>query len=63
MAKNKPVTKYKIWIEVERIDNFGTEDESYSDTDFPEAVAYRDTFEDATQLQQMIVTMFNEIPE
>jgi hypothetical protein len=61
MAKNKPVVKYKIWIEVERIDNFGTEDESYSDCDFPESIAYRDTFEDATELQQQIVAAFGEI--
>lgn len=61
MANKKPVTKYKIWIEVERIDNFGTDDESYSDTDFPESIAYRESFEDATALQQQIVAAFGEI--
>jgi hypothetical protein len=53
--------KYKIWIEIERIDNFGTDDEEYTDVEFPEAVAYRDNFEDATELQQKIVDTFGEI--
>lgn len=54
-------TKYKIWVEVERIDDFGTDDESYSDTDFPESIAYRDTFDDAIELQQQIVNTFGEL--
>lgn len=54
-------TKYKIWIEIERIDNYGTDDEEYTDVEFPEAVAYRDSFEDATELQQDIVKTFGEI--
>jgi hypothetical protein len=53
--------RYKIWVEIERIDNPGTDDESYSDTDFPESIAYRETFEDATELQQQIVKTFGEI--
>jgi len=54
-------TKYKIWVEVERIDTDDEGEESYSDTDFPESIAYRDTFEDATELQQLIVKTFGEI--
>lgn len=54
-------TRYKIWVEVERIENFGTEDEEYLDTEFPEAIAYRDTFEEATELQQLLVNTFGEI--
>ena len=54
-------TKYKIWIEVERIDISDEGEEEYSDTDFPESIAYRDTFEDASELQQQIVKTFGEI--
>ena len=54
-------TKYKIWVEIERIDNFGTDDEEYSDTEFPVGIAYRDTFEDAEELQQQIENTFGEI--
>jgi len=54
-------TKYKIWVEIERIDNFGTDDEEYSDCEFPVSIAYRDTFEDAETLQQEIEQSFREI--
>ena len=54
-------TKYKIWVEIERIDDFGTEDESYSDVDFPEPIGYRDTLDDAIELQNLIVNTFGEI--
>jgi len=53
-------TKYKVWVEVERIDTFDDE-EVYRDTDFPESIAYRETFEDASELQQQIVNAFGEI--
>lgn len=53
--------RYKIWVEIVRIDNPGTDDEEYSDTEFPEAIAYRETFEDATELQQQIVKNFGEL--
>lgn len=55
-------TKYKIWIEIERIEyNPDTEDEEYFDDDNPIAVAYRDNIEDALILQNDIVNTFNEI--
>jgi hypothetical protein len=54
-------TKYKIWIEIERIDNFGTDDEEYTDEECPIGVAYRDTLEDAVALQEEIEQTFGEI--
>lgn len=54
--------RYKIWVEVERIEyDPETGEESYSDTDFPESIAYRETFEDAAALQQQIVQVYGEI--
>jgi len=53
-------TKYKIWIEIERIDTDEDGEESYSDCDFPESIAYRDTYEEAEALQQLIIETFNE---
>lgn len=54
-------TKYKIWVEIERIENFGTDDEEYLETEFPVGIAYRDTFEDAEELQQEIEQSFGEL--
>jgi hypothetical protein len=48
-------TKYKIWVEIERIDNAGTDDEC------PVGIAYRDTLEDAVELQNAIDKFFGEI--
>jgi hypothetical protein len=61
MANKKRVTKYKVWVEIERIDNFGTDDEEYSDCDFPVGIAYCDTYEDAEKLQQEIEKAFGEL--
>lgn len=54
-------TKYKIWVEIERIDNFGTDDEEYGECDCPVGIAYCDTFEDAEKLQQEIEQSFGEL--
>jgi hypothetical protein len=54
-------TKYKVWVEIERIDNVGTDDEEYSDCDFPVGIAYCDTYEDAEKLQQQIEKVFGEL--
>ena len=54
-------TKYKIWVEIERIDNFETDDESYADEECPVGIAYRETLEDAVQLQEVINKTFGEI--
>jgi len=53
-------TKYKIWIEIERIDTDGEGTEEYSDCDCPESVGYRDTFEDARDLVNDIIKNFGE---
>jgi len=56
------IVKYKVWVEIERIETDPEDgEESYSDCEFPESIAYRETFEDATQLQQDIVKTFGEI--
>jgi len=54
-------TKYKIWVEVERIDIDDDGEEEYSDCEFPVGIAYRDTFEDAETLQQEIEQSFGEL--
>jgi hypothetical protein len=61
MAKKTPTTKYKLWIEIERIDIDAEGNEEYSECDCPESVAYRDTFEDAAELQKQIVQTYGEI--
>ncbi len=54
-------TKYKIWIEIERIDNVDTDDEDYVDEECPISLGYRDTLEDAVELQKEINKKFGEI--
>jgi len=61
MAKKKPTTRYKIWVEIERIDTDADGNEEYSDCDFPESIAYRESYEQAEALQQQIVATFGEI--
>ncbi len=55
-------TKYKLWIEIERIDNFGTDDEEYLETDATVPIAYRDTFEEAEEMMHEIERFVGEIP-
>lgn len=59
--KQKPTTRYKVWIEIERVDIDANGDEEYSECDCPESIAYRNTYEDAEKLQQEIVKTFGEI--
>lgn len=59
--KQEPSTRYKVWLEIERIDIDANGDEEYSECDFPEPVAYRDTFEEAMALQKEITMQFGEI--
>lgn len=54
-------TKYKVWIEIERIDNAGTDEELYSDEECPIGVAYCDSIEDAVALQEEIEKVFGDI--
>ncbi len=53
-------TKYKIWIEIERIDTDENGEEEFSDCDCPESIGYRDTFEDARDLVNDIIKNFGE---
>lgn len=54
-------TKYKIWVEIERIENYGEDDETYVDEECPISIGYRDTIEDAVALQADIEKVFGEI--
>jgi hypothetical protein len=54
-------TKYKVWIEIERIENVGTEDEDYIDEIMPLGIAYCDSLEDAIELREQINSTFGEI--
>jgi hypothetical protein len=59
--KKQTTTRYKVWVEIERIDIDENGNEEYSDCDFPESIAYRETYEDAEKLQTEIVQTFGEI--
>ena len=55
------IVKYKIWVEIERIEyDPETQEEEYLETDCPEGIGYRRTFEEAVALQQEIVNSFAE---
>jgi hypothetical protein len=54
-------TKFKIWVEIERIDNVGTDNETYTNEDCPVGIAYRDNITDAVALQEQINKTFGEI--
>jgi hypothetical protein len=54
-------TKFKIWIEIERIDNVGTDNETFINEDCPIGIAYRDNIIDAVALQEEINQKFGEI--
>ncbi len=47
-------TKYKVWIEIERLENYGTDDETSSDEECPISVDIRDTLEEAIALQEKL---------
>ena len=54
-------TKYKIWVEIERIDTDDDGNEEYSDCDMPEGIAYVNTYEEAEALQESIANLFSEL--
>ena len=55
-------TKFKVWIEVERIETDDeNNDEDYSDMACPVGVSHVDTLEEAVELQNQIVTTFGTI--
>jgi hypothetical protein len=51
-------TKYKVWIEIERIDIDDEGNEEYSECDCPASVRTLDTFQEAVVLQELIVDSF-----
>ena len=53
--------RYKIWVEVERIETDDNGEETYHDEDSPIGIAYRDSIEDAVELQNEINSTFGEI--
>ena len=54
--------KYKIWVEIERIElDKNGEEVSYHDEECPISIAYRDSLEDAIEIQKEINTVFGEI--
>jgi hypothetical protein len=57
----KTITKYKVWVEIERIDNFGTDDETYTDEECPVGIDYCDSIEDAVELQTIIENAFGKL--
>ena len=56
-------TKFKVWVEIERIetDDDGNE-EDYIDEEYPVGVAYVNTLEEAVELQNEIVDQVGTIP-
>jgi hypothetical protein len=60
--KQKPTTRFKILVEIERIETDAEGNETYHDEDFPESIGYRETYKDAEELQQAIVDAFGELP-
>ena len=51
-------TKYKLWIEIERIENEGENNETYVNEDSSISVGLCDTLEEAIDRQNLIVDMF-----
>jgi hypothetical protein len=58
MAKS---VKFKIWVEIERIETDDDGNETYYDEECPVGIAYRDNAEDAFNLQALISNTFSEI--
>lgn len=54
-------TRFKIWVEIERIEIDNDGDETYHDEECPIGIAYRENIEDAIELQNIINNTFGEI--
>ena len=55
------VIKYKIWVEIERIEyDPETQEEEYLETDSPMGICYRRSMEDAVAVQTEIANAFGE---
>ena len=61
MAKQKPTVKYKIWVEIERWETDENGNETYHDEENPIGLAYRETIEEAIELQNAINSTYGEI--
>jgi hypothetical protein len=60
--EEKPVsTRYKVWVEIERIETDKAGNETYHDEDFPIGLAYEDNIEDAVELQKIINDQYGRI--
>jgi|ERR1035437_2707433 hypothetical protein len=59
--RSKLKFKYKIWVEIERIEIDEEGNETYHDEENPIGIAYRDTIEEAVELQNDIDEVFSEI--
>lgn len=60
--------RYKVWVEIERIETDEDGDETYHDEDstidaLPRGIAYRDTLDDAIELAEEMESTFGEIPK
>jgi hypothetical protein len=61
-AKPEPVSvKYKVWVEVERIETDKDGNETYHDEECPIGLAYEDSIEDAVELQNIINDQYGRI--
>jgi hypothetical protein len=58
LAKN---TRYKVWIEIERIETDADGNETYHSEDNPVGLSYEDSIEDAVELQTIINDTFGRI--
>jgi hypothetical protein len=60
--QSKLQVRYKVWIEIERweLDPL-TGEERYIDEEVPMGIAYRDTFLEAEELQNLISDTFGEV--
>jgi hypothetical protein len=62
VPEEKPVsTRYKVWVEIERIETDKEGNETYHDEDFPVGIAYEDNIEDAVELQKIINDQYGRL--
>lgn len=61
LIKKKPECKFKVWVEIERIETDEEDNETYHDEECPVGIAYRESIEDAVNLQTLINNTFGEI--
>jgi hypothetical protein len=61
LIKDKPQNRYKIWVEIERIETDEEGNETYHDEECPIGIAYRETIQDAVTVQNLINQEFGEI--